>query len=203
MLTVENYSDPPRISDLSFEVNSGELVLLLGGAGAGKSRLMRALAGLEGGRRGRILIDALAPVELAARSSSAFVFQQDNFDGRRSVLVQMLRRLELYGLEESVAQSRVFDWIQRWDLPDLDKPACQLDLASLQIASLGLGMLPPADIVLLDEPAQNLGASKANELLELLRKRGDRAVLALVSPPTVLAEVADRVVYATGSGDVE
>lgn len=195
MLNVEGYADPPRISDLGFQVNSGEMVLVLGPPGSGKSRLMDALAGLGGGASGRILIDGLPPESLEAREMCSYVFQQDNFDGERPVRTQMIRRLRLHGMGGASAAAAVSDWARRWSARGLDDRAGRMDLASLQAASLGLGLLPETGLVALDEPARNLGPAGIRLLREILRSRGSRAVVALVSPPTQLAEVADRVVH--------
>lgn len=201
LLTVEGYADPPRISDLGFEVNSGELVLLLGSSGSGKSRLLDSLAGLGCSRGGRILIAGEPPSNTAARGRCSYVFQQDNFDGDRPVRTQMCRRLRLYGFRRDAAGAVVADWAHTWRIRGMDGPAKRMDLGSLQAASLGLGLLPKTDLVVLDEPAQNLGPSGIELLLEHLGSCRRRAVLALVSPPTPLARIADRVVYVGEGGE--
>jgi ABC-type multidrug transport system ATPase subunit len=200
LLTVEGYSDPPRISDLGFEVNSGELVLVLGDPGAGKSRLMDALAGLRPEGGARIRIGGLPPSRKEARCRCSYVFQSGNFDGNRPVRKQMERVLGLYGPGPARAGSAVSDWARRWGIRSPGRRGLDMDLGSLQAAALGIGLLPDTELVVMDEPAQNLDQERTRMLTELLGDRGSRAVLALVSPPSPLATGADRIVFINGQG---
>lgn len=80
MLTLSNisktYEDKPLLRDVSFSVDAGETVCLLGASGSGKSTLLRIIAGLESPETGRVLWDGadLAPTPPHARDFG-LVFQ--------------------------------------------------------------------------------------------------------------------------------
>src|ERR671937_1492125 len=75
LLKVENvelaYGEVPAVRDISFEVNEGEIVTLIGANGAGKSTTMRGVAGAMLPRRGRIMFDGREVTRMPAHARAA------------------------------------------------------------------------------------------------------------------------------------
>ena len=115
-ITIRNYSDPPRIRNLSLEVKRGELVLILGDPGSGKSRLVRCLAGIERCGNCRLTLAGTAAGSISSRVGSFFVFQSGNFDPDREVIQQLIRRIELRGFNRQAAAKLVSEWCRKYSL---------------------------------------------------------------------------------------
>ena len=72
----KNFGSFVAVDDVSFEVESGSLVALLGPSGSGKSTILRILAGLESPDSGRVWFDGKEATTVHARSRAiGFVFQ--------------------------------------------------------------------------------------------------------------------------------
>jgi ABC-type sugar transport system ATPase subunit len=201
-ITIKGYSDPPRIPELDLEVNTGEFVLLVGESGSGKSRLVRRLAGIEQSGGSGLTIAGGLPGSPAALARSTFLFQGDNLDRDREVVQQLVRRLCLRGIHRRDAGRLVMDWCVLLGVTDLlhRKPA-DLNLEQVQLLSFAPIVLWQPGAVVLDEPLSNLGAAARTEVTGWIGGlRGHASVLAAVSDPSGLREVADRTVFLTDGG---
>jgi ABC-type multidrug transport system ATPase subunit len=195
-ITIQGYSDEPRIRNLSIEVKRGELVLLLGDPGSGKSRLIRELAGIERFRHCSASIAGAVPGSFQALSCSCFLFQRDNFDENREVIQQLIRRLCLRNLGRREAGKLLFEWCQEYSLEELlhKKPA-DLNLEQVQLLSYAQIILWKPDVVVLDEPLQNLSPSRQPEVCSWISGLKEHAsVLAAASSPSILQDIADRTI---------
>lgn len=195
-ITIRGYSDEPRIRNLSMEVKRGELVLLLGDPGSGKSRLIRELAGIERFRRCSVSIMGAAPGSMQALSHSCFLFQRDNFDKNREVVQQLVRRICLRSVSRKEAGTLLLEWCRKYSLEELlhKKPA-DLNLEQVQLLSYAQIMLWKPDVVVLDEPLQNLSPSRQSDVYSWISDLKEHAsVLVAASSPSILQGMADRTI---------
>jgi len=195
-ITIRGYSDEPRIRNLSMEVKRGELVLLLGDPGSGKSRLIRELAGIESFRHCSVSIMGTVPGSIRALSHSCFLFQGDNFDKNREVVQQLVRRLCLRNLGRREAGTLLLEWCRKHSLEmQLRKKPADLNLEQVQLLSYAQIMLWKPDVVVLDEPLQNLSPPRQSDVcLWISGLKEHASVLVAASSPSILQEMADRII---------
>ena len=195
-LSVRGYSDPPRIPHLSLEVNRGELVVIEGAPGSGKSRLVSALAGIGKPIRGELRILGCRPGVPGARERAVFVFQEQNFSPGRSVWSQLLRRLPLWGLGQDRAKTLLEEWCR--DMKLLDSCARNpetINLSHLRLLSLAPLYFCKVAVVVLDEPLSDISSDRVGEVADIIRGIADEsAVLAAVRLDNPLSVAADRIV---------
>lgn len=196
-ISIGGYSDPPRIPHLSLEVNHNELVALIGGAGSGKSNLMKCIAGIRKPVRDSIRIMGAKPGSMRARERSVFVFQNFNYAPDIFIRTQLEQRISLMrGVPSRNVKADVNDWCERTGLQDVSmKYPGKLNLSQLQLFSLAPVSLTSPSVVVLDEPLRNVSVSSIDTALSLiLSSLENAAVLALVQKRSPLLEKADRIV---------
>jgi len=175
------------LAAVSFSVQPGERVALLGASGSGKSTLLRCLCGLEtldadGGEIltfGRTLQGggALSPEVRALRRRIGIVFQQFNLVGRLPLLTNVLTGLvaELPSWRALTARftlqerARALDALQAVGLaPQAFQRASTLSGGQQQRAAVARALVQGAQLLLADEPVASLDPESTRRVMELL-----------------------------------
>ena len=116
--------DRPILTGLSFEVNAGDYLFILGENGAGKSTLVRCINLLERPTEGSVVIDGtametLSPAALRERRRDiTMIFQQFNLLMQRSCLKNICFPMELAGVKKDEAEKRAKELLEMVGLPD-------------------------------------------------------------------------------------
>ena len=165
MLDLQNVSvsyekDKPVIKDLSFHINKGESVGLIGANGAGKSTLMKALLGLLPAT-GRILVDGMAVEKAnlpAIRRRLGYVLQDsDDQMFMPTVLDDMVFGPMNYGLSRAEAEEKAAAVLARLSLSDLGgRQNHRLSGGEKRMAAIATVLAMEPDVLLMDEPTSNL-----------------------------------------------
>jgi energy-coupling factor transport system ATP-binding protein len=203
-LTYAYPGERPALTDVSLEVESGELVCLLGLSGSGKSTLLRALAGLvphfHGGRfAGRVEVGgrdtrSARPSDLAGTVASVFQDPEDQ------VVFSGVEHEVAFGLENlAVAPGEIHDRaLEALRLLDAEQLAArhtqELSAGELQRVCVASALALRPRLLLLDEPTSQLDPDAAQLLLEHARGLGCAVVLSEQRPALPL-EQCDRVVF--------
>jgi len=148
------------ISDLSLNIEDGELLVLLGPSGCGKSTLLRMVAGLESPTGGEIRIDDTVVNGLSPQQRNiAMVFQNYALYPHMSVARNLAFPLKMQRLPRREIERRVHAVAQRLSLAGLlDKQPKALSGGQRQRVAMGRALVREPKVFLMDEPLSNLDA---------------------------------------------
>lgn len=188
------------VTDLEFRVADGELVVLLGPTGAGKTTTLRLIAGLERPDSGRIEIggEDMTAAPPAVRDIS-FVFQQYSLYPHYSVYDNLAFPLRAPGRNISKAEidARVREIAQLLRIePKLQNKAVQLSGGEMQRVAIGRALVRTPSIYLMDEPLSSLDAKLREDLrIELKRIQKDlgATILYVTHDQLEAMTLADRI----------
>lgn len=191
------------LSEVSFEVPTGELVALLGPSGSGKTTLLRIIAGLESAEQGRVLFHGEdATQRSVGERRVGFVFQHYALFRHMTVFENVAFGLRVRPRRSRPTKSEIRSTVQ--DLLTLvqlerlaDRYPSQLSDGQRQRIALARALAVQPQVLLLDEPFGALDAQVRKELRRWLRRLHDEmhitSVLVTHDQEEAL-EVADRVV---------
>jgi glycerol transport system ATP-binding protein len=160
------------IDDVSLRFERGTMNVLLGPTLAGKTTLMRLMAGLDKPTDGQITVDGKSIVGVPVRRRSvAMVYQQFVNYPSMTVYENIASPLRVAGLAKAEIASRVEEAsaVLRLD-PYLDRLPAQLSGGQQQRTAIARALVKHAELVLLDEPLANLDYKLREELREELPK---------------------------------
>ena len=197
-------SGGPALSGVSFELQPGEVVVLLGPSGSGKSTLLRALAGLvphfHGGRfSGRVEIAGLdtretRPSELAGTVATLFQDPEDQVVFTR-VESEVAFGLENVGTPPEEIAGRTAAALASVGAARLaQRPVAELSGGELQRVCLASVLALQPRLLILDEPTSQLDPDRAADAIELARSSGAAVVVSEQRPERVL-DACDRVLF--------
>ena len=174
-----------HMSDISLQFQRGSLNVLLGPTLAGKTTLMRLMAGLDKPTSGEITMDGSSVVGVSVRDRNvAMVYQQFiNYPGL-TVYENIASPMRLAKVPASELDSKVREAAELLKLaPYLDRTPLNLSGGQQQRTAIARALVKGAELVLLDEPLANLDYKLREELR--------------VELPRIFAETGAIFVYAT------
>jgi len=169
-VTLENISREVggaiHIRDVTMTLERGTLSVLLGPTLAGKTTLMRLLAGLDKPTAGRVLVDGIDVTGLDVRQRSvAMVYQQFINYPALTVYENIASPLRVQGRPREEIEHRVREASRLLKLdPYLQRTPLQLSGGQQQRTAIARALVKGADLVLLDEPLANLDYKLREEL---------------------------------------
>ncbi|WP_297812666.1 ABC transporter ATP-binding protein [uncultured Finegoldia sp.] len=187
-------------NDISFEIEKGELALILGSSGAGKSTVLNILGGMDTNDEGQILIDGKDISKFDEkqrtnyrRNDVGFVFQFYN-------LVPNLTAKENVELASEIV-SDALDAEETLKSVGLEHrmnnfPA-QLSGGEQQRVAIARAVAKNPKLLLCDEPTGALDYNTGKQVLKILQEMSlkDGATVVIVTHNHALAPIADRVIY--------
>jgi multiple sugar transport system ATP-binding protein len=190
-------TEPPAVADLDLVIDDGELFVLCGPAGSGKSTVLRMLAGLAPVTGGRVLIDG---DEVGARSDSplvSMVFQNYSLYPNLTVDQNIALPLTQRGDTKGEIAAKVAKMADLLDLKGvLGQNASVLSAGQRIRVAMARGLVRQPVVLLMDEPLANLEVGIREELTDLIvtaQKRHGITSLYATSDLNEAVAVADRV----------
>jgi iron(III) transport system ATP-binding protein len=195
----------PAVDDVSFDVDDGELLVLLGPSGCGKTTTLRMIAGLEEPDAGEVWLGA-ALVSSAQRNvfvptekrNIGMVFQSYAIWPHMTVFDNVAYPLRVRRAPRKLIQERVGQTLELIGLAGLEsRPATQLSGGQQQRVALARALVFEPRILLLDEPLSNLDAKlrvhMRSELKHLQQATGITSIFVTHDQAESMA-LADRIV---------
>ena len=190
------------LSDVSFRIEKGDSVAIVGASGAGKSTLLALLAGLDLPTSGEIWLDGANLTELdedgraAVRAASVgFVFQSFHLVPSLNALENVMLPLELAG-KESPRQGAA-QILHQVGLGDrLSHYPAQLSGGEKQRVAIARAFATEPAVLFADEPTGNLDSKTGANVMELMFElnRDSSTTLVLVTHDASIAARCDRVI---------
>lgn len=194
------YEQTPVLHDVSFVLQPGEVVALMGRNGSGKTTLMKTIVGLLPASQGEIWINGRPTTgrEVAdiARQAAYLPQNPDDLLFADSVREELAITLRNHHLGPGSAQ--IDSLLARLSLtPAADRYPRDLSVGQRQRVALGAVMVTQPSLLLLDEPTRGLDYEAKQELVTLWRRwRGEGMSLLLATHDVELvAQIADRILF--------
>jgi phosphonate transport system ATP-binding protein len=219
-LTMRYPNGHTALRDVSLSVHAGEMVVILGSNGCGKSTLMKCIVGLNRPAAGSVVVGGrdlarLTGEELrVARMSIALVSQHANLVKRRSVLANVCtgalgrhRTLSTaFGRVPTCEIEPARGFLDEVGLAHLaDQRAGTLSGGQAQRVAIARALAQRPQVVLADEPVASLDPEAADDVMSLLRRLASDdglAVVCVLHQPELATRYADRLI-GMRSGQIE
>ncbi|MEG0570290.1 MAG: amino acid ABC transporter ATP-binding protein [Oscillospiraceae bacterium] len=205
----KNFGESEIFRDVSFEVNAGETVAVIGPSGVGKSTMLRCLIGLEKATDGDVYIEGDMLVrggeyaqEKETRricSKMGMVFQNFNLFSHLNVMKNLIYAPILVHKspkEEAIKNARKV--LKLVGLSDKEKAMpSQLSGGEKQRIAIARALMTNPDVLLFDEPTSSLDPQLTNEVLEVMRNLALRKMTMVVVTHEMgfAREVANRIIF--------
>jgi putative ABC transport system ATP-binding protein len=195
--------DVNALNGVSFNVEEGELVAIMGASGSGKSTLMNILGCLDRPTSGsyRLAGDEVSGLDREALAETrnrtlGFVFQSFNLLTRTTALENVELPLVYAGVRPAVRRARATEALQRVGLGNrLRHHPSQLSGGQQQRVAIARALVNRPRVILADEPTGNLDSRSSIEMMALLQELGDEGItVVLVTHEPDIASYARRVV---------
>lgn len=190
------------VNDMSFSVNKGEFVAIVGSSGSGKSTLLHLLGGVDRPTSGKVLIEGKNIYDLNDDNLAIFRRRQVG------LIYQFYNLIPILNVEENITLPCDLDGkqVSKKDLKDLLKTLGlenrvkhlpnELSGGQQQRVSIGRALINHPAIVLADEPTGNLDSKASDEIVELLKvsnKKYNQTVV-MITHNLEIAKQADRII---------
>ena len=192
------------LSNLSFSVEEGEYVAIMGESGSGKTTLLNILAALDKPTGGEVLLNGKNIVEINEKEISAFrrenlgfVFQDFNLLDNFSLKDNILLPLVLSGVRYPEMEKRLHPITKRLGIEELlEKYPYEVSGGQKQRVAVARAVITQPQLLLADEPTGALDSKAAKELLRLFTHLNqDGQTILMVTHSVKAASTAGRVLF--------
>ena len=190
---------------VSFDVEEGEFIAIMGASGSGKTTLLNCISTIDTVSAGHILLNGqdiskLPRQELARfrRERLGFVFQDFNLLDTLTLEENIGLALTINHMDPNLVRDRVQDVAMRLGIDDiLEKFPTQVSGGQKQRAACARAMVAGQSLILADEPTGALDSRASKNLLEIMAKmnREMRATILMVTHDAYSASYASRVLF--------
>ena len=189
------------LNHVSFSVEEGDFVTILGPSGSGKSTLLHLLGGVDKPTSGKVYIGGQSIYEMKERELTAF--------RRREIgqIYQFYNLIPVLNVEENICLPMLLDHRQaeRKDLDELlellgltervNHLPSELSGGQQQRVAIGRALISKPKLILADEPTGNLDQKNSREIIKLFRELNEKygQTILLITHDEKIAEHAERI----------
>lgn len=192
------------LKNLSFSVEEGEYVAIMGESGSGKTTLLNILAALDKPTGGQVILNGKNIVDIREKEISAFrrenlgfVFQDFNLLDNFSLKDNIVLPLVLSGVDYKEMERRITPIAAQLGILDiLGKYPYEVSGGQKQRAAVARALIIKPELVLADEPTGALDSKATEDVLTLFNKINERGqTILMVTHSTKAASHARRVLF--------
>ena len=190
------------LDNVSFSVEKGEFLAIVGASGSGKSTLLHLLGGVDKPTKGKVYVDGKDIYELSDDNLAIFRRRQVG------LIYQFYNLIPILNVEENITLPLELD-NRKVDKEDLKGIINNLGLSKRikhlpselsggqqQRVSIGRALITHPAIILADEPTGNLDSKSSDEIVELLRKTNKeyKQTIIMITHNMEIAKMANRII---------
>ena len=208
----KHYGSLHVLKDISFTVQKGDVVVVLGPSGSGKSTLCRTINRLETIDSGEIFIEGQPlPQEgkplAEMRSRIGMVFQSFNLFAHRTILDNVtMAPMDVKGISKAEARQEAMRLLEQVGVADQAKKVpAQLSGGQQQRAAIARALAMHPEVMLFDEPTSALDPEMIGEVLSVMRQLAEKGMTMLVVTHEMdfARNVSNRVLFMEGGSVIE
>ncbi len=189
------------LKDISFEINKGEFVAIIGSSGSGKSTLLSIIAGLDNPSSGNVRLDKEDIFSLDENQLSELRNKKIGFIFQSFFLVPSLNAYENVELPSQIAgitnSKKIEELLKTVGMEHRkNNYPIQLSGGEKQRIAIARALVDDPEILFADEPTGNLDSKNSKQIIELLQKlhKKENKTLIIVTHEPEIAKVAQRVI---------
>lgn len=211
IITVKNISkiyttgdvETKALDNITFSINKGEFVAIMGPSGSGKSTLMHILGALDTPTSGSYILNGhevskLDEDELATirNNEIGFIFQAFNLLPRTSAIKNVTLPMFYAGVEPKERLERAEKFLKMVGLGErMYHASNQLSGGQQQRVAIARGLVMNPAILLADEPTGNIATAQADEIMEIFKKLNKEGhTIVMITHEPDIAAYAKRVI---------
>ena len=192
------------LKDISFDVEKGDILAIVGPSGSGKSTLLRCLNMLEVPTSGKIIFEGVNLTSKDAnlplvREKMGMVFQQFNLFDHLTVMENLtLAPIKLKVMGEGNAKRKATELLKMIDLYDkMDSYPNSLSGGQKQRIAIIRTLMMEPDIILFDEPTSALDPLMVGEVLDLIKRlaNSNKTMIIVSHELNFVRNIASKVLF--------
>ena len=183
----KTFGSVQALTDVDFEVRSGEVMALVGDNGAGKSTLIKCIAGIHGYDSGQIFFSGdevhIHGPKDSAKLGIEVVYQDlalcDNLDVVQNMYLGREARDFMFRLNEPVMEQHTVETLKGLrvtTIRSIRQAVATLSGGQRQSVAVARAVMWNSTLVILDEPTAALGVAQTEQVLELVRRLADQGL---------------------------
>jgi D-xylose transport system ATP-binding protein len=202
----KSFGSVQALTDVDFEVRSGEIMALVGDNGAGKSTLIKCVAGIHDVDSGEILFEG-KPVHIhspkdAGKLGIEIVYQDlalcDTLDVVQNMYLGREEHDLLWRLKEPIMEQRTAETLRSLSVTtirSIRQPVASLSGGQRQSVAVAKAVQWNSKLVILDEPTAALGVAQTRQVLELVKRLAEQGLAVVLISHNLhdVFEVATRI----------
>ena len=174
----KNFGKTQVLRGISFSMEQGEVLSIIGSSGSGKTTLLNIVGGLDKYTSGDLFINGKSTKNYKDRDwdnyrnhSVGFVFQSYNLIPHQTVLSNVELALTLSGVSKSERRRRAKEALEKVGLSDqLKKKPSEMSGGQMQRVAIARAIVNNPDIILADEPTGALDTETSVQVMEILKE---------------------------------
>ena len=192
------------LDNVSFKIDKGEFVAIMGPSGSGKSTLMHILGALDTPTSGQYILDG-EKVEKSTDDELSdirnrkigFVFQAFNLLPRTTVLKNVMLPMAYANIPKAESEERAKKFLKMVGLEDrMHHTSNQISGGQQQRVAIARSLVMNPALLLADEPTGNIASAQAEEVMAIFQKLNDDGhTIVMITHEPDIAEHAKRIIH--------